>query len=83
MECLIQYLDDLEDLFYAVALIWERIRTAVRFAVFVVTSVAFQTLGVLLALAAPPLAVATASLLMVTLLYRAVVCHGPQTAIRS
>ena len=66
MECLVQYLDDLEDLFYAVALIWERIRTAVRFAVFVVTSVAFQTLGVLLALAAPPLAVATAALLMVT-----------------
>jgi len=83
MECFVQYLDDLEDLYYAVALIWERIRTAVRFAVFVVTSVAFQALGVLLALAAPPLAVATASLLMVTLLYRAVVCHGPRTAIRS
>jgi hypothetical protein len=77
MERFVQYLDDLEDLFYAFALKWERIRRALRFALFVATSVSFQLLGIFLALSIPALAVATASLLLVGLLYRNVVYHGP------
>ena len=73
MECFVQYLDDLEDLYYAVALIWERIRTRVRFAVFVIASLALQVFGVFIALNSPPMAVAIASLLLVALLYRGAV----------
>ncbi|MDH3989036.1 MAG: hypothetical protein OEV34_07905 [Gammaproteobacteria bacterium] len=73
MECFVQYLDDLEDLYYAVALIWERIRTRVRFAVFVIASLALQVFGVFIALNSPPIAVAIASLLLVALLYRGAV----------
>ena len=76
MECIVQYLDDLEDLFYAFALKWERIRRALRFALFVMTSLSFQLLGVFLALSVPALAVATASLLLVGLLYRSAVHYG-------
>ncbi|MGI9261042.1 MAG: hypothetical protein ACR2QR_03345 [Woeseiaceae bacterium] len=77
MECIVQYLDNLEDLFYAFALKWERIRRALRFALFIATSISFQILGVFLALSLPALAVATASLLLVGLLYRSVVYYGP------
>ena len=77
MERFVQYLDNLEDLFYAFALKWERIRRALRFALFVATSVSFQLLGIFLALSIPALAVATASLLLVGLLYRNVVYHHP------
>ena len=73
MECFAQYLDDLEDLFYAVALIWERIRTRIRFATFVAVSLAFQVFGIFIALNYPPIAVAIASLLLVALLYRGAV----------
>ena len=73
MECFVQYLDDLEDLYYAVALIWERIRTRIRFAVFVTASFALQVFGVFIALNSPPIAVAIASLLLVALLYRGAV----------
>ena len=76
MECIVQFLDDLEDLFWAVALKWERIRRTIRFALFVATSVLFQFLGIFLALSIPALAVATASLLLVGLLYRQVVYYG-------
>ena len=73
MECFVQYLDDLEDLYYAVALIWERIRTRIRFAAFVFASLALQVFGVFIALNSPPIAVAIASLLLVALLYRGAV----------
>ena len=81
MERIVQYLDDLEDLFYAFALKWERIRRALRFTLFITTSVSFQLLGVFLALSIPALAVATASLLLVGLLYRSVVYYGSATRI--
>ena len=77
MERIVQYLDDLEDLYYAFALKWERIRRALRFALFVALSLSFQILGIFLALSIPALAVATASLLLVGLLYRSVVHYGP------
>lgn len=80
MELIVQYLDDLEDLIYAIALKWERIRGAVRFTLFIATSVSFQILGVFLALSIPPLAVATAALLLVGLLYRGAVFCSPGSA---
>lgn len=79
MERIVQYIDDLEDLFYAFALKWERIRRALRFALFVTTSLSIQFLGVFLALSIPALAAATASLLLVGLLYRSAVHYAPAT----
>ena len=76
MERIVQYLDDLEDLYSAFARKWERIRRALRFALFVALSLSFQILGIFLALSIPALAVATASLLLVGLLYRSVVHYG-------
>lgn len=77
MERFAQYLDDIEDLFFVVALLAERIRQAARFLAFVSASLCLQVLGVLLALASPPLAVAAASLLLVGMLYRGVVYNIP------
>jgi len=79
MEVLVQYLDDLEDLVYTIALLAEKIRNAVRFFLFMATSITLQILGVLIALASPPIAVAIASLLLVGMLYRSVV-HSPLLA---
>jgi len=73
MEILAQYLDDFEDLFYAVALLTEKIRNIVRFFLFMVTALTLQSLGVFVALASPPIAVAVASLLLVGMLYQGVV----------
>ena len=81
MERIVQYLDDLEDLVYAVALIWERIRRTFRFTFFMIASVSLQALGIFLALTIPPLAVALASLLLVTVLYRGAVYHGSESAL--
>jgi hypothetical protein len=83
MERIAQYLDDLEDLFYAVALIAERLRRAVRRIVTVFVALATLVLGFLLALSQLPLALAAISLLIVTALYRAAVGnargHAPGT----
>ena len=73
MEILAQYLDDFEDLFYAIALLTEKIRNIVRFFLFMVTSLTLQSLGIFVALASPPIAVAVASLLLVGMLYQGVV----------
>ncbi len=70
MERLVQYLDDLEDFFYAVILLMERVRRAAQICVVLVASFAIQFLGVLLALSRPPLALACVSLLIVGMLYR-------------
>lgn len=70
MECFVQWLDDFEDLFYALALKWERIRRIFKFALFIATSGLFQVLAVVLALYYPPIASAVAALLLVGMLYR-------------
>jgi hypothetical protein len=77
MEVLVQYLDDLEDLFYAVALKAERILQAFRFFLFMAASAILQLFGIFIALKNPPLAVAAASLLLVGMLFRAVVTFSP------
>lgn len=67
-----QCLDDLDDLIATVALGSERIRNAALSLLFVSGSLLVQICGVLLALEHPPLALAMALLLFVTLLYRTV-----------
>lgn len=80
MECIIQYMDDVEDLFYAIALRFEGIRGALRILVLTILTVALQAGTFILALVQPPLALAVASLLSVGMLYRAAVYRpqGPQ-----
>lgn len=78
MECLIQYLDELEDLIFAIALKAERIRMAVSFFIFMATGAALQVFCVLIALQHPPIALAVASLLAVGMLFHAVVDHPPR-----
>ncbi len=76
MERFIQYLDDLEDLFFAFALNWERICRACRFSFFISVSLIFQFLAIGLALSEPPLAVALLALLLVGLLHKVVLSNG-------
>lgn len=80
MERFLQYLDDLEDLFYAAALLRESLRRVVRFTCFLSASLVVQASAVVLALAAPPIAMAVASLLLVGMLYRGVVYNVPMAA---
>lgn len=79
MECLIQYLDELEDLCYAIALVAERIRQAIKTLVILAVSATLPGFGVLLAIVHPPLALATACLALSGLLYRAVIGSPPDS----
>jgi hypothetical protein len=78
MECIIQYLDDLEDLVYTFPLMWEKIRRLCRLVFFTSASAALMSLGIYLALTNPPIAVAAGSLLLVAILYRGAVHHSPR-----
>ena len=78
MERLIQYLDELEDLFYAAPLFAEQVRRAIQRILFLLGSVCLQIAGIVLALTHPPLALAVVTLLLVGLLFRAVVIPVPQ-----
>lgn len=73
MECLLQYLDDLDDLVGMLALAAEGIRRAIRIVVLLSFTIGLQLSGIALALAKPPLALAAVSLLAVGMLYRAAV----------
>ncbi len=73
MECFAQYLDDIDDLVYAAALMWERIRRGIGVFLFIIGTAALQITGIVLALVKPSLAVAFASLLAVGLLLGSVV----------
>ena len=70
MERFAQYLDDLEDVFYAIALVFERIRRALQVSLLLATSFIIQFLGILLALSRPPVALAVVCLTVVGMLYR-------------
>ena len=76
MERLLQYLDDLDDLYGAAGLLLERLRNIVWFAAVLILIGTLVAGGVLLALREPPLALATAILLFTALLYRAVTQPG-------
>lgn len=70
MERLIQYLDILEDSYYVIALLAERIRRILlTFSVIAIT-VVMIVVGVAIALNQPPLGFAVAALLTVIVLYR-------------
>ena len=83
MERLVQYLDELEDLIYAVPLVAEQFRRAIQRIAFLLASISLQAGGVLLALYRPPLALAIVTLLLVGLLFRAVIIPIPQTVAAS
>ena len=72
MERLIQLFDDLDDLISMVGLLSERIRSALISMTITCAGLAIQVCVVMLALRHPPLALATAILLFVSLLYRSV-----------
>ena len=78
MERLAQLLDDLDDLVSMVLLLSERLRRYILAALRALVVLAIQIGGILLALAQPPLALAFALLLFVSLFYRTVTAaHGP------
>ncbi len=78
MERLLQYLDDLEDIIYAVPLIAEQLRRATLRILFLLGSIGLQVAGVVLALSHPPLALAVVMLLLVGMLFRAAVIPIPR-----
>ena len=82
VERCIQILDDLDDLIGAIGLIRERIRSALLAFSFACVAIGIQAGGVILALIHPPLALATAIIMFVTLLYRTVTSahQGPHFA---
>ena len=73
MEFLLQYLDDLDDFVGMLALVAERIKSAVKVLLLTCATLAIQLFGVMLALTQPPLALAVISLLAVGMLYHAAV----------
>ena len=81
MERLVQYLDDLEDLFYAAMLLTERGLKALQICFMLIASFIIQFLGILLALGRPPLALAIVCMAVVGMLYRSVTSkHLPHYA---
>ncbi len=72
MERLLQYLDDLDDLYGMVGLITERLHRFLSALFSYLLLSAGAIAGVWLALLRPPLALATCMLLFVALLYRSV-----------
>jgi len=70
MERLLQYWDDLDDVYVAIALGREHIRTTLVFILSTILSTSLLIGCVALALGEPPLAMAFATILAVTLLYR-------------
>lgn len=80
MECLIQYLDDMEDAVYAFLLLGERVRRAAR-SLFVFSALLLvQVGGIALALHWPPVALGLVALLAVGTLYRSTVSLTPDPA---
>ena len=70
MECILLYLDDLEDWFYALALVGERLRRGLQRLFLVVVAGIAQVLMTLLTLREPAVGAAIAALLTVAIIYR-------------
>ena len=72
MERILQYLDDLDDLYGICGLLAERVRNIFIYLAQFTASLALGGGGVFVALSKPPLGLAVVILLFVTLLYRSV-----------
>lgn len=72
MERLVQLLDDLDDLVYMTRMACERFRKVLLLALVGPLAIALPIAGITLALAHPPLALAVAMLLFVSLFYHIV-----------
>lgn len=70
MECMLQWLDDLDDLCSTLVYAAERAMPFILGMLFLVTCVGLTAAGILLAVRQPPLALALATALTVALLYR-------------
>ena len=70
MEIIAQWLDDVDDFVATLGLLAERFRTVCIATTLLTISFALQVAAVLLALRHPPLASATATMLIVFLMYR-------------
>ena len=69
MERFAQYLDDLEDICYSVALLFEKIRRLLRLSLLFSAFALFLYGSIKIALSHPPLALAIVCLLITSLLY--------------
>jgi ABC-type Mn2+/Zn2+ transport system permease subunit len=72
LERLLQYLDELDDLFGTIGLLTERLRSLAWLAGTISLLLVVASVGILLALNKPPLGLAIVILLFTALLYRAV-----------
>ena len=70
MERLLQYMDDIDDLYGAFGLLYEKLRRAVLKLLTLCAGLIIVAAGIALALVHPPIALATCIVLFVTLLYR-------------
>jgi len=80
MECLLQYWDDLDDLFGIVGLLAEKIRRAAIFALGTVLFFGVVTGAMVLAWYKPPIALGMLTLLIVALMYTAVTVSSTRPA---
>jgi len=71
MERLVQYLDDVEDMYCVVAVSMERVRHILLLCTLAAASFIIPILAIVLALYRPPLALGAASIASVGMLYRA------------
>jgi len=77
MEIFAQWLDDLDDMISSMRLLSERLRSFCIALISLASLLLVQIAGVLLALEHPPLASATATILLVTLMYRSATAPHP------
>jgi len=70
LERLLQYMDDIDDLYGAFGLLYEKLRRAVLKLLTLCAGLIIVAAGIALALVHPPIALATCIVLFVTLLYR-------------
>mgnify|MGYP001813411157 CR=1 FL=1 len=72
MECFLLYLDNLDDLYGAIGLVWEDVRNGILLALSALLVVIVAAGAFLLSWSNPPLALGVATLLFVVFLYRSV-----------
>jgi len=78
MECFLRYLDDLDDVYGMFGLVWEKMRRNILKLISFSMILAVAAGAIFLALAHPPIALATSTVLFVTLLYRSVTVRSPR-----